>query len=139
AVLTARMVHRLGTDVTRAPRLGSYPLVERLGQRGLGERWRPEHQSLTRAAAVNLIRSDATQRLSTGEADTPLRRFRREVQATPLLQSPNPVAVYDYGKTHEGTVYYVMEPWPGSGPERLVRRFGRQPAERVVHLLMQGC
>ncbi len=139
AVLTARMVHRLGTDVSRARRLGSYRLVERLGQGGMGEVWSAEHESLIRPAAVKLIRSDVSAGLGASEADALLRRFRREVQATSLLQSPHTVAVYDFGQNREGTMYYVMELLRGIDLERLVRRFGPQPAERVVHLLLQAC
>jgi eukaryotic-like serine/threonine-protein kinase len=129
AVFTAAMVHRLGTDVTRARRLGSYRLVERLGQGGMGEVWRAEHESLIRPAAVKLVRSDLPIGADGSDGDLLLRRFRREVQVTALLQSPHTVAVYDFGRSADGTLYYVMELLRGMDLERLVTRFGPQPAE----------
>ena len=56
AWVAARVVYRLGTELTHARELGSYRLVERLGQGGMGEVWRAEHHLLARPAAIKLIR-----------------------------------------------------------------------------------
>ena len=56
ASVAARIVYRLGTELTHARELGSYRLVERLGEGGMGEVWRAEHQLLARPAAIKLIR-----------------------------------------------------------------------------------
>jgi serine/threonine-protein kinase len=53
----ARAIYRLGTDVSKARELGSYRLVERLGQGGMGEVWRAKHRMLARPAAIKLVRS----------------------------------------------------------------------------------
>ena len=137
SVLIAAMVHRLGTDVTRARRLGSYRLIEKLGQGGMGEVWRAEHKTLIRPAAVKLLRRDLGIGLTASESDSLVKRFRREVQATALLQSPHTVAVYDSGRSDEGTLYYVMELLHGVDLQQLVKRHGPLPAERVVFILRQ--
>src|SRR5690606_38794310 len=54
----ARVIQRLGDDVRRARRLGSYELVEKLGTGGMGEVWKGRHKLLARPAAVKLIRAD---------------------------------------------------------------------------------
>jgi serine/threonine-protein kinase len=137
SVLIAAMVHRLGTDVTRARRLGSYRLIEKLGQGGMGEVWRAEHRALIRPAAVKLLRRDLANGLTASETESMVRRFRREVQATSLLRSPHTVAVYDFGRSDEGTLYYVMELLSGIDLQQLVKRHGPQPPERVIHILRQ--
>ena len=60
-------------------------------------------------------------------------------RSQPLLQSPHTVAVYDFGRSADGTLYYVMELLRGMDLERLVTRFGPQPAERVIQVLTQAC
>ena len=36
--------------------IGSYRLIERIGEGGMGEVWRAEHRLLARPAAIKLIR-----------------------------------------------------------------------------------
>ena len=67
------------------------------------------------------------------------RRFEREVQATATLSHWNTVEIFDYGRTDDGTFYYVMEYLPGLNLNQIVDMFGPMPAERAIHLLMQTC
>src|SRR5262249_39575562 len=56
APIAAKMVYGLRMGVGGAREMGSYRLVEKLGQGGMGEVWRAEHRLLARAAAIKLIR-----------------------------------------------------------------------------------
>ena len=69
----------------------------------MAEVYLAEHQLLKRPCAVKLIRP--------GVAADPkaLERFEREVHITATLSHPNIVEIYDYGRTEDGTYYYVME------------------------------
>ena len=58
AVLPSIALHRMGHRITRARELGSYELVEQLGQGGMGEVWRAEHRLLVRPAAIKLVRPE---------------------------------------------------------------------------------
>jgi serine/threonine-protein kinase len=66
-----------------------------------------------------------------------LARFEREVQLTSLLTHPNTIAIYDYGRTPEGTFYYAMEYLEGIDLEELVRRHGPQSPARTLRILTQ--
>ena len=68
-----------------------------------------------------------------------LERFEREVRLTARLSHPNTVEVYDYGRTEDGTYYYVMEYLKGLSLAELVDRHGPLPPGRVVYLLRQVC
>ena len=54
-------------------------------------------------------------------------RFEREVRLTATLSHPNTVEIYDYGRTEDGTYYYVMEYLPGLSLSELVERHGPLP------------
>jgi len=138
AIPVARHFYRLGTQVSRARAMGSYELLERIGQGGMGEVWRARHRMLTRVSAIKLIRPEALLAEGGGNAQVLLRRFEREARATAALRSPHTVALYDYGTTEEGSFYYVMELLEGLDLETLVQRFGPLPAGRVIYLLSQA-
>ena len=74
------------------------------------DRGRGDGRGLPRRASV----AEATLRLKVirpERAGDPrsLARFEHEVRATALLSDPNILEVYDYGRTADGTFFYVME------------------------------
>jgi serine/threonine-protein kinase len=135
AYIGARVIYRLGTELTHARALGSYRLVERLSRGGMGEVWRAEHHLLARPAAIKLIRPTASER----QAEELRARFEREAQAIASLRSPHTIQLYDFGVTDEGSFYYVMELLDGFDLNTLVERFGPVPVDRALHLLSQVC
>jgi serine/threonine-protein kinase len=139
AGVAATVVYQLGSEVRRAQELGSYRLVERLGEGGMGEVWRAEHRLLARPAAVKLIRPDAMGPVGPERRRINLHRFEREAQATAAMRCPHTVELYDFGVADDGTFYYVMELLTGLDLEVLVEKHGPLPAARVVHLLKQVC
>ncbi|HKO91021.1 MAG TPA: serine/threonine-protein kinase [Polyangiaceae bacterium] len=135
----ALVVHRLGKEVGRARRLGSYELVDKLGAGGMGEVWRARHRLLVRPAAIKLMRASALGGTGSRVTRELLERFEREAQATALLTSPHTVELYDFGISQDGVLYYVMELLDGVDLETLVKKHGPLPPERVVWLLRQAC
>lgn len=96
------------TDQTVSRRFGSYDLLSRLGQGGMGEVWMCRHTMLARRAAVKVIRADAIEGGPVSKQSS-LARFEREARATSALKSPHTVHVYDFGIADDGTFYYVLE------------------------------
>jgi serine/threonine-protein kinase len=133
AVYGSSIINTLRVEAFEARRLGQYQLRERIGAGGMGEVYLAEHQLLKRPCAIKLIRPDSA-------ADPrALARFEREVRATARLSHWNTVEIYDYGRTEDGTFYYVMELLPGLSLAELVERHGPLPAGRVIYLLRQVC
>jgi eukaryotic-like serine/threonine-protein kinase len=129
----ARAISRLRRQVAEARQLGQYRLRRRIGAGGMGEVYLAEHQLLKRPCALKLIRPDSAANPKA------VARFEREVRLTSTLSHPNTVEIYDYGRTEDGTYYYVMEYLPGLSLTGLVERHGPLPPGRAVYLLRQVC
>jgi serine/threonine-protein kinase len=136
AYLVAHIVHRFNVRLKHAREIGSYELVERIGEGGMGEVWRAKHRLLARPAAIKLIRGDVLGS-SARTRDALIRRFEREAQDTAMLGSTHTIDVYDFGITEEGDFYYVMELLDGLSLERYVQQFGPMEPTRVVYVLRQ--
>lgn len=127
------MINHLREEAFHARQLGQYHLKHLLGAGGMGEVYLAEHQLLKRPCAIKLIHP------SQAADPQALARFEREVRATAKLSHWNSIEIFDYGRTEEGTFYYVMEYLPGMSLTDLVERFGPLPPERAVYLLRQTC
>ncbi len=132
------IVYRFGKRLKHAREIGSYEMLDRIGEGGMGQVWRARHRLLARPAAIKLIRTELLGS-SAGLVNDTIRRFEREAQETAKLGSVHTIDVYDYGVTEDGDFYYVMELLNGISLERYVKQFGPMPPSRVVYLLRQVC
>src|SRR5437867_3321578 len=116
---------------------GRYELNERLGAGGMAEVWLARDTLLARPVAVKLLdrRLAANPRL--------VEQFKREAQSAAILNHPNIVAVYDWGRVSssqdrpDDTYFLVMEYVPGSNLKDLVRRRGALPEATALRLADQ--
>jgi len=136
AYVISRLMHSMGVRLKHARDIGSYELLDLIGEGGMGEVWRAKHRLLARPAAIKLIRQDvlgSNQRTR----DAIVRRFEREARDTAALGSVHTVDIFDFGIMQEGDFYYVMELLDGISLERFVQVFGPMEPARVVYLLRQ--
>jgi serine/threonine-protein kinase len=132
-VYATHIINGLRVEVFEARRLNQYQLKGRIGAGGMGVVYLAEHQLLKRPCAIKLIAPDRA-----GDPKA-LARFEREVRTTARLSHPNTVEIYDYGRTDDGTFYYVMELLSGLSLADLVERHGPLPPGRAIFLLRQAC
>jgi serine/threonine-protein kinase len=133
AVFASHVINAARREAFKARQFGQYRLLEHLGVGGMGEVYKAEHVLLKRPCAIKLIKP------SSEAHSAAIARFEKEVKNTAKLTHWNTVEIYDYGRTDDGTFYYVMELLPGMSLEEMVQRYGCLPPERVVYLLQQIC
>ena len=139
SVVVARVVTRLGQEVSKAREMGAYQLGDLLKRGGMGEVYKATHRMLARPAAIKLIRPEMLGANGSEEAQLAVRRFHREAEAAANLRSPHTVELFDFGVTEDHTLYFVMELLDGMDLESMVKKHGPLPAVRVIHILRQAC
>ncbi|MFM7281629.1 MAG: serine/threonine-protein kinase [Planctomycetia bacterium] len=141
AVAALEQYRRLdqGTELEQAggdypERIGSYRLIRKLGEGGMGVVFLAEHEFLKRHVALKLIRPEL--HLS----QTTKQRFQREAFAIARLQHESIVTIHDAGEV-QGTVYLAMELIEGQSlDERLAasEAIPVQEALRIVRDIARG-
>jgi serine/threonine-protein kinase len=132
-VYATHIINALRVQAFEARQLNQYRLKGTIGAGGMGVVYLAEHQLLKRPCAIKLI---APERAGDPKA---LARFEREVRTTAQLSHPNTVEIYDYGRTENGTFYYVMELLNGLSLADLVARHGPVSPGRAIFLIRQAC
>lgn len=111
--------------------LGSYVLLDLLGEGGMGQVFRARHSMMDRVVAIKVIRADRL-----GDAGT-VARFHREIKAVSRLSHPNVVHAYDadtIGSTH----YFVMEYVTGADLGKWLKDRGPLPAAEACEYVRQA-
>ena len=95
---------------------GKYRITKKLGEGGMGVVFAGVHEKLGRGVAIKILRHDLC------NSQEQLQRFQREAELVTKIGHPNIVAVYDFGRIADGSLYYVMEVLKGeSVRDRLTR------------------
>ena len=83
--------------------IGSYHLLEKIGEGGMGEVWVAEqHKPIHRRVALKLIKAGM-------DTKQVIARFESERQALAMMDHPAIAKVFEAGETDEGRPYFVME------------------------------
>jgi serine/threonine protein kinase/HEAT repeat protein len=94
---------RSASDLAPGTVLGKYRVTKRLGEGGMGVVFAGTHEKLGRQVAIKLLRRDLC------DSQEQTLRFQREAELVTKIGHPNIVAVYDFGRIADGSLYYVME------------------------------
>src|SRR5579859_4656266 len=129
--LTPYQVNQLFQGRAKQLVMGSYILLERLGEGGMGQVFKARHRKLGRIVALKVIRKE---RLDHPDA---VRRFRREIQAAAQLSHSNIVLALDADE-HEGTHFFAMEYVEGDDLAKLVKRHGPLAVEQACEVIRQA-
>ncbi len=133
AIVGVRTMRMLRSEAFEARQLGQYHLRKLIGRGGMGDVYLAEHQMMRRPCAVKVIQPNRA-----GDPRS-MARFEREVRSIARLSHWNSVDIFDYGRTADGTFYYVMEYLPGLSIQQLVDQHGPLGTDRAIYLLRQVC
>src|SRR5262245_55846911 len=109
---------------------GSYDLVEKIAEGGMGAIYKARHRETGQIVAIKIMpRHMASNRVL-------LRRFEQEFRAASLLDHPNIVRGIDFGSVNE-MPYLVMEYVEGESLGARLEREGRMPVNEAIRLIVQ--
>ncbi len=109
---------------------GHYRLLTLLGRGGMGEVWRAHDTRKDRQIALKVLGAWL------GAEPDYARRFRREAALAARLNSPNIIAIHDYGEI-EGRLFIEMPLIEGVDMDALLAREGPLPPARAVGIIEQ--
>ena len=107
--------------------IGTYRVLSKIGEGGMGTVFVGEHTLLGRRAAIKVLLPEMSARASV------VNRFFNEARVITSISDPGIVQVFDYG-VHEGSAYIVMELLEGETIQARLKRLRRLPAIEVVRL-----
>jgi serine/threonine protein kinase len=130
-VRTYRVNRIIPADARTGSTVGKYKLHEIVGRGGMGVVYRGEHVYIGKEVAVKILHEGF------GGREESIKRFLREARAASLINHPNIVDVTDFGKSNDGTVFFVMELLNGEPLDALLNRERRLDLMRTITILNQ--
>lgn len=113
--------------------VGSWKIVERLGEGGMGTVFVAEHAVLGNRRALKVLRDKLVDGAAQGAAD----RFLREARAAARVRHPHIVEVFDFGHVADGRPYFVMELLAGESLADRLEREGPLPPSDAIAIARQ--
>jgi serine/threonine-protein kinase len=118
-------------DARAGTTVGKYKLHEIVGRGGMGVVYRAEHIYIGKEVAVKILHDGY------GGREESIKRFLREARAASLINHPNIVDITDFGKSNDGTVFFVMEFLHGEPLDSLMQRERRLELLRAITIVNQ--
>src|SRR5437763_9701314 len=110
--------------------VGSYDLVEKIAEGGMGAIYKARHRETGQVVAIKVMPPH------TASNPVLLRRFEQEFRAASRLNHPNIIRALDYGD-NGSTPYLVMEFVDGESLGQRIERDGMLPEADAIRLIAQ--
>ena len=114
--------------------LPQYEVHMLIGRGGMGAVYKGLQLSLERSVAIKLL-PPAIEKQDLAFAE----RFKNEAKLMGRMNHPAIVSVYDFGRTADGQLYFVMEYVDGTDVQRMIAREGRLPPEHALAITAHLC
>ncbi|HXJ19091.1 MAG TPA: serine/threonine-protein kinase [Polyangia bacterium] len=121
----------IAADARAGTTVGKYKLHEIVGRGGMGVVYRGEHVYIGKEVAVKILHDGY------GGREESIKRFLREARAASLINHPNIVDITDFGKSSDGTVFFVMEFLRGEPLDAVLQRDRRLELLRAITIVNQ--
>ncbi|HVZ87944.1 MAG TPA: serine/threonine-protein kinase [Polyangia bacterium] len=121
----------IAADARAGTTVGKYKLHEIVGRGGMGVVYRGEHVYIGKEVAVKILHDGY------GGREESIKRFLREARAASLINHPNIVDITDFGKSSDGTVFFVMEFLRGQPLDAVLQRERRLELLRSITIINQ--
>ncbi|HVV83239.1 MAG TPA: serine/threonine-protein kinase, partial [Kofleriaceae bacterium] len=108
---------------------GSYRIVSKIAEGGMGVVYRAEHIMIGRPVAVKMLLPELSHQREV------VTRFFNEARAATAVRHPGIVEIFDFGYTPGGQAYIVMELLDGEPVARRLRRIGQMPEAEAAAII----
>jgi serine/threonine protein kinase len=119
--------------VSEGSTIGTYRVLHKLGQGGMGVVYVGEHTLLGRRAAIKVLLPE----LSANKEI--VHRFFNEAKAVTQIADPGIVQVFDFGYDATGSAFIIMELLEGEPLDRRLQRIGQMAPPDAVRLMRLIC
>lgn len=113
--------------------IDQFVVKAKLGEGGMGGVYLADQPTVGRTAVIKVIHPWLSK--DPGIAA----RFATEARAAARLQNPHIVAIYNYGKLPDGTLFLAMEHIRGATLAQTLQNQGRMEPSRAVNIATQCC
>ena len=114
-------------------KIGNYVVRGNLGQGGMGQVFAAENPDIGRRVAIKVLSRELSN-------SAPLRkRFTTEARSVTRIDHPDIIEIYDFGRTADGQLYYVMELLDGQELRAVMADQGAFSPRQVLPILEPLC
>jgi serine/threonine protein kinase len=110
--------------------LGSYRILEQIGEGGMGQVYLAEHEVIGKKAAIKVLRREVADQNT-------VQRFFNEARAANSIDHPGIIDVFDYGEDPSVGYYLVMDYLQGEPLSGRIARGGPLPPANVARLVQR--